>query len=120
MDYELSEHNNRKFVETLPGPEKLATEQDALDLVAACGEYRVDRLMIHGESLTDDFFRLSTGVAGAVLQKFVNYRIRVAAVVSPEQANQGKFREMMLETNRGSQFRIFFDRETAADWLTSA
>lgn len=119
MDYQISEHNDRPFVECLPGPEKLNTEQDALDLVAACGENRLDRLMIHAENLTGDFYHLSTGVAGAILQKFVNYRIRVAAVLDPDQANQGKFREMMIETNRGNQFRVFFDRESAADWLVS-
>jgi PadR family transcriptional regulator, regulatory protein AphA len=90
-----------------------------LELVAACGEYNTDRVMLHASHLTDDFYQLRTGLAGAVLQKFANYRIRAAAVLTPEFVNQGRFREMVMEANRGNQFRVFYDRESAEAWLTS-
>jgi PadR family transcriptional regulator, regulatory protein AphA len=104
---------------SLPETDKLSSEQDALELVGVCGEYNTDRVMLHASNLTDDFYQLRTGLAGAVLQKFANYRIRAAAVLTPELVNQGRFREMVLEANRGNQFRVFYDRESAEAWLTS-
>ena len=117
MEYHVVTLNSQNYVECLPGTSRLESEADALELVAACGEYRIDRLMLHAENLTDDFYHLQSGLAGQVLLKFSNYRIRVAAVLTPEKVNQGRFREVALETNRGNQFRIFFDRETAEKWL---
>lgn len=105
------------YLECLPG-EVLASEREALELVAACGENGTDRLMLHAGNLTEDFYRLRTGLAGEILQKFGNYRIRVAAVLTPELVNQGRFREMVLEANRGNEFRVFYNREAAERWLT--
>jgi PadR family transcriptional regulator AphA len=117
MEYQLVTINSQNYLECLPGPALLETEADALELVAACGESGTDRLMLHAENLTEDFYQLQSGLAGKVLLKFSNYRLRVAAVLTPELVNQGRFREMVLETNRGNQFRIFFDMVSAEQWL---
>jgi len=95
----------------------VATEQDALDLVAACGENETHRLMLHSENLSEDFFHLRTGVAGAILLKFSNYYLKVALVLQPGQGREGKFGEWVLETNRGREFRVFYDRAAAEAWL---
>jgi hypothetical protein len=118
MNYRIIPHPTHPYLECLPGEARLSGEREALDLVAACGENGVRSLMLHAENLAEDFYRLQTGVAGAILLKFSNYRLRVAAVLTQELVNQGHFREMVLETNRGSQFRVFYDRESAEQWLT--
>jgi hypothetical protein len=117
MDYRLITEHPQAYLECLPSEERLAGEREALELVAACGEYGTDRLMLHAENLTEDFYQLRTGIAGEILLKFSNYRIRVAAVLTPELVNQGRFREMVLESNRGNQFRVFYNREAAEQWL---
>jgi hypothetical protein len=38
-------------------------------------------------------------------------------VLTPELVNQGRFREMVLEANKGNQFRVFYQREAAELWL---
>jgi PadR family transcriptional regulator AphA len=117
MNTRLVTINGCSYVDCLPGEPRLAGESEALDLVAACGEHRTHRLMLHEDNLTEDFYQLRTGVAGAVLQKFVNYFIRVAAVLPAERVNQGRFAEMVLESNRGNQFRVFQSRQLAEAWL---
>jgi hypothetical protein len=54
--------------------------------------------------LGPDFLRLSTGVAGAVLQKLVNYRFQVAVVgeVSAAVAKSEPLRDFVRESNRGT------------------
>jgi len=79
----------------------------------------VRSVLLYSENLTEYFFDLSSGEAGAILQKLRNYHIRLAVVVSPGSAEQSKrFREMVAEERQGDDFRIFDDREAAEAWLT--
>jgi Domain of unknown function (DUF4180) len=119
MSYQLSQQNGKTFIECLPGVLCLQNERDALDLVAACGENDTPLLLLYAENLAPTFFDLSTRLAGEILLKFTNYRIRAAAVLTPELATKGKFGEFVLETNRGRDFRVFYSREEAVSWLTS-
>ncbi len=118
MNYRVIEHVQNIYIECLPDGGRIESERDALDLVAACGENQANRLLLHAENLSEDFFHLKTGLAGAVLQKFVNYYVKVAAVLTPELVNQGRFQEMVLEANRSNRsFQVFYDREKAEAWL---
>lgn len=105
------------IIETVPGSGSIQGEADALDLVAVCGEYGAQRLILHVENLSDAFFDLKSGLAGAVLLKFSNYWLRVAAVIPAARIGQGRFAEFATETNTGQQFRIFSQRQAALDWL---
>jgi hypothetical protein len=117
MDYQYISNEYASYVECLPDGGTIESEADALDLVAACGEYQCHRLLLHASNLTPDFYNLRTGLAGSVLLKFSNYHIQTAAILTPELATQGRFGEMVLETNRGHQFRVFTERAKAEEWL---
>ena len=105
------------FIEPTLGEVCLSSEADALDWVAACGEARTQKLLLDGSNFSPAFFDLKTGLAGAILLKFSNYRLRVAAVMTPEQVGDGRFAEFASETRRSAEFRIFYDRESALLWL---
>jgi hypothetical protein len=64
--------------------------------------------------LGPDFPRLSTGVAGQVLQKLVNYRFQVAILgdVSAPVANSEPLRDFVRESNRGET--VWFVDDLAA------
>jgi len=117
MEYNVIETPQGRYVELVSSPAPIQAEQDALDLVALCGQHDTNRLMIRAEALSEEFFRLRTGVAGAVLQKFVNYSVRTAVLLPDTTAMRGKFRDMAAEAGRGSQFRIFANRQEAEGWL---
>ena len=118
MIHVLQHESGKRYLECIPDSGVIASEADTADLVAACGEYETHRLLIHAANLHADFFHLGTGLAGAVLLKFANYRIKTAALLTPELVNQGRFREMVLEANRSSrEFRVFYERKKAEDWL---
>lgn len=119
MNYRLVEYQGKLIVECDPDAVCLRDEQDSLDLVGACGEAHTPRLLVYAGNLTPDFYDLSSGVAGAILLKFANYRIKVAAVLIPELVGTGKFYEFALETNRGRAFRIYYERSEAAEWLVA-
>jgi hypothetical protein len=118
MEYHIVEINGKRYIEGLPGPEKIAGEREALDVVAICGENETNLLMLHAENLTADFFNLRTRVAGDILLKFSNYRIICALILTPELVGQGRFAEMAGEANRWNrEFRVFYGREEAETWL---
>jgi PadR family transcriptional regulator, regulatory protein AphA len=117
MEYRAEKIDGCVIVETIPGRGVIGSENDALELVAACGEHQAESLLIHSENLNEEFFQLSSGLAGAVLLKFSIYRIRVAAVILDVRVNQGRFAEFVVETNKGRQFRIYNNRQEAIDWL---
>ena len=59
----------------------LSSPQDALDLIATARyETGCEALILPKEIVSEDFFILSSGLAGEVLQKFVNYSMKVAIV----------------------------------------
>jgi hypothetical protein len=64
--------------------------------------------------LGPDFLRLSTGVAGDVLQKLVNYRFQVAVLgdVTAAAARSEPLRDFIRESNRGKT--VWFVDDMAA------
>ncbi len=117
INFKLVEVEDLKYIEVYSCTEPIKTEQDALELIAVCGECGTNLLMLHSEAVSEDFYTLKTGVAGKVLQKFVNYYIKLALVVPDERLNTGKFKEMASEPNRGNHFKVFTDTQQAQKWL---
>jgi hypothetical protein len=60
---------------------------------------------------------LKTRLAGTVFQKFANYHLKGAAIISFGKIKSERFKELMFECNRGNLFRFFEDKEIAAKWL---
>lgn len=87
--------------------------QDALDLIAEIGLMECNSLIINQANLSPDFFDLKTGLAGEVLQKFSNYRSRLAIIGDFSTYTSKSLNDFIRECNRGKM--IFF-----ADSLESA
>lgn len=119
MNYDIRQINNARYIECFSAATPIATEQDALDLVALCGENDTNLLMIHAEALSEDFFKLRTRVAGMVLQKLVNYRVKTAIILPGDATITGKFKELMAESNKRNDYRLFKDTVEAENWLLS-
>jgi Domain of unknown function (DUF4180) len=87
--------------------------------LVGCIEHGARGLLLDRAALPASFFDLSTGVAGELVQKLVNYGIHMAAVVPDLSAHSPRFQEFVREANKGRQFRFFATREEAVAWLTS-
>jgi len=106
------------YLEAAPTERFLQREEDAIKLIGLCGEQSAARLLLYAGNLSESFFDLKSGLAGAILQKFANYHMKVALVI-PLEFVQGRFRDYVLEANRGNQFRTFQEKSDAELWLTS-
>ncbi|MFI7436066.1 DUF4180 domain-containing protein [Micromonospora haikouensis] len=79
----------------------VATEQDALDLIGAAF-LGAQVVAVPVDRLAEGFFSLGTRFAGDVMQKFVNYRLRLAVIgdISERLAASPALRALVHESNR--------------------
>jgi hypothetical protein len=77
--------------------------QSALDLAASIYyEHDVTKMVVYKSAVSEDFFRLSTGMAGEVVQKFVNYHFRVAIIGDFSGYTSKPLRDYIYECNQGN------------------
>jgi len=74
-------------------------------------------LVLDEKELSPDFFDLKTGLAGQVLQKFVNYRSRLAVIVRDPTIHGGRFSELVYEHRLHPAVRFFNAEQPARQWL---
>jgi hypothetical protein len=100
-----------KRVAFYEGP-PIAKEMDANDIVGATYGLDVDVIAVPAESFVDDFFWLSSGLAGAVLQKMQQYGFRFAILgdISRFTAESPSLRDFVYESNKHGQTMFLADR----------
>ncbi|MFG2937301.1 DUF4180 domain-containing protein [Streptomyces sp. NPDC048282] len=88
-----------------------AGESAALDLLGDAMGRDAELVAVPVERVGEEFFRLRSGVAGAVVQKFANYRLRLAVVgdLSHHLAASSALRDFVYEANRGRQLWFVAD-----------
>ncbi|YBV95718.1 DUF4180 domain-containing protein [Phyllobacteriaceae bacterium JZ32] len=76
---------------------------DANDFLGDALSVEAELAAIPVSRLGPDFLKLSTGLAGEVFQKFVNYRLKCAIVgdISGRLENSKALRDFVRETNEG-------------------
>lgn len=114
MEFAKVQRDGKDYIRVVAG--QLREEQDGLRLVTACAENGTNRVLLPADCLSEAFLHLSTRVAGLVLQKLATYNIKAVAVMDADQA-RGKFKDFLVEANRGKLFRAFDDAERAEAWL---
>jgi hypothetical protein len=89
----------------------LLTDRDALDLIGLALEHGAELVVIPVERLDDRFFDLSSRLAGEIVQKFVNYRLRLVIVgdIGKHLEASSALRDFVRETNGGRQLWFLAD-----------
>ena len=103
-----------KVHEIDPSGPVIVDGQGAVDIIGETYGVDADVLVIPVERVAPDFFQLSTGVAGEVLQKFVTYGRRVAIVgdIEAHLAASSALRDFVRESNAGRHVWFVPDRAT--------
>ena len=81
---------------------------DILDIMGSVYFDACARMIIPKELFSDDFFSLRTGLAGEILQKFSNYRMKLVIVGDFDNVQSKSLAAFIYECNKGSQ--IFFKK----------
>jgi len=98
------------------------TKLDAVELIGDALGQGARLVVIPAERLEDDFFQLRTGLAGAFLQKFVTYEVRVAILgdISRHVDTSSSLRDFVYESNRGRHTWFVASREELRSRLLSS
>ncbi|WP_053849955.1 DUF4180 domain-containing protein [Streptomyces sp. NRRL B-24085] len=105
-----------------PDGPPLDGERAALDLIGDAMGRDAQVVAVPVDRVPEEFFRLRSGVAGAVMQKFVTYRVRLAVVgdVSRHLDDSTALRDFVHETNQGGHIWFLPDLDTLDDRLRTA
>ena len=74
-------------------------------------------LILSEHDLGPDFFDLRTGLAGELIQKLVNYRVRAAIIVVTPEAHGPRFGELAHEHTTHPTLRFVRSIDDAMRWM---
>ena len=109
-------------IAVVTGEEKVITDtQSALDLAMTVKyDTGATRIAIDKALICEDFFILSTGVAGEILQKFINYHVKLAIYGDFSRYTSKPLHDFIYESNQGKDFFFVGTREEAVRRLAEA
>jgi hypothetical protein len=98
--------------------DKITNAQDILDIMAS-SQYQCEciGMVLYKESLNESFFDLKTGLAGEILQKFSNYRFKLAIIGDFSHYTSKSLRDFIYECNKGNMVYFKEDLESALSAL---
>ena len=83
-------------------------------------ETGTENIAISKNLIVDDFFILSSGLAGEILQKFINYGFRIAIYGDFSKFTSKPLKDFMYESNKGRDIFFTDSLEKATEKLTNA
>ena len=112
MKTELVRKNNREAAVVYSSQLLVTDVPSALDL-AMTVKYETGcmNIALNKEAVTEDFFILSTCLAGEIMQKFINYGIRFAIYGDFSNYTSKPLKDLMYESNKGKD--IFFQPDVS-------
>ncbi len=105
----VSDDDNKVIVDT----------QSALDLAMTVKyETGATNIVIDKKLVCDDFFVLSTGIAGEILQKYINYHVKAAFYGDYSHYTSKPLKDFIYESNKGKDFFFVESKEDAINKLS--
>lgn len=107
-------------IAVVSGDDMVITDtQSALDLAMTVKyETKAARFVIDKNMICEDFFVLSTGMAGEILQKFMNYQVKMAVYGDYSHYTSKPLKDFIYESNHGKDFFFVSTKEEAIQKLT--
>ena len=108
-------------VAAVTASEKVITDpQSALDLIMTVKyDAGTKNIVLDKGVVAEEFFILSSGLAGEILQKFVNYGVRCAIYGDYSRYTSKPLRDFIYESNKGKDVFFTATKEEAVELLTT-
>ena len=106
------------FLEIHSEEQVIGSVENTLDLFGELYGQYYDGIILYERNITPDFFDLQTRLAGDFLQKFSNYRVRLAIVGNWNKYTSNSLVAFILESNRGSMVNFATSTEEAVNLLS--
>jgi hypothetical protein len=120
MNITVKTHGGKPYALVTAEEPLIADAQSALDLMVTVGyEADVNRIALYKQAVAEAFFTLGSGLAGDVLQKFVNYQVRLAIIGDYSGYRSKPLRDFIYESNKGRHVFFVGTEAEAAEKLTA-
>uniref|UniRef100_UPI0036DBB78A DUF4180 domain-containing protein n=1 Tax=Priestia megaterium TaxID=1404 RepID=UPI0036DBB78A len=108
----MQERNGVQVLMCDPAGPRVTTMQDGLDLIGSV-YLGAEVVAVPAERLDGQFFSLGTRFAGEIMQKFVNYRVRLAVIgdISRHLEASSALRALVHESNLSNHVWFLPDNE---------
>lgn len=118
MRVEVVEKNGYRIALVNSDEIVISDVQSALDFIMTVN-YEADsrNIVLNKEAISEDFFVLSTRLAGEILQKFINYGVRFAVYGDFSGYTSKPLKDFMYESNKGKDFYFQSDVDSAINKL---
>ena len=110
--------DNTGIVEVIADQVTINSVEDGVDLIGNVYYQGFDKVILHKENISVDFFDLKTGIAGEILQKFSNYRVRLAIVGDFGEYTSKSLHDFIRESNKGKLVNFLPSKADAIDKLS--
>ncbi len=118
MKAEVIRKNNVEAAVVASDEVLITDAQSALDLIMTIKyETGCTNIAMNKEAIVEDFFILSTCLAGEILQKFVNYGVRFAIYGDFSKYTSKPLKDFIYESNKGRDLYFQPDASLAVDKL---
>lgn len=119
MQIEKIVRNNSEVAHIIDNNIIINDSQSAIDVMMTVKyETGIKNIAISKNLIIDNFFILSSGLAGEILQKFVNYQFRVAIYGDFTKYTSKPLKDFIYESNKGHDIFFVDSLETAVKYLT--
>ena len=111
---------NNVEIAVVSSSEILITDvQSALDFIATVNyEVGCHRIILNKSAICEDFFNLRTRLAGEILQKFINYQVKIAIVGDFSVYTSNSLKDFIYESNKGKDIFFLTTEKQAVDKLS--
>lgn len=109
---------NNSIAEIISDTLIISNSEDGIDLVGTIYFEGYNMVILHQKNISADFFDLKTGIAGEILQKFSNYRIKLAIVGEYSGFKSNSLNDFIFESNKFGHINFLNSTEQAIEKLT--
>lgn len=118
MNTQILEINGEKIAHIVSEDILINNEQDALNILVNIYYQDIDKIIIYEKNITPDFFDLKNKMAGEILQKFSNYRVKLAIVGDFSKYTSKSVHDFLYESNNLGLINFVKTIEEAKERLT--
>ncbi len=119
MNIEKIISNNITVAHIISDKKEITDTSSALDIaMSAKYDAGTNNIAISKDLICEDFFILSRGLAGEILQKYINYHIRIAIYGDYSHYTSKPLKDFIYESNKGHDVFFVADKDEAIRKLT--
>lgn len=119
MKLETHIKNNTRIAEIVAEEILINSIEDGAQLLVDLYYQDFDRIILYEKNITPLFFDLKNRIAGEILQKFSNFRVRLAIIGHFEKYESKSVKDFIFESNKNRHINFVSNLEEGLERLSN-